>query len=163
MLDNLLNIAGTVAKTALVGTNPLAGLAIQQISSVLLEKKDGTPEEIDNALTEASTEQIAQIQQIDRRFKGIKETTELIQGVTLLAVFLTKHIKDGLGVDDVMALFQKMQTDPAFQSALIKASEGIQEVPAELDDLDFEESITLGVLGLNFVKEIVSALKEGKE
>ncbi len=160
MFKNLLKIAGTVATTAIGASNPLAGLAIQKISSVLLDKADGTPDEIDKAVTTASPQQIEEIGKIEKRFKGIKETTELIQGVTLLSAFLTKHIKDGLGADDVMALFAKLQTDSAFQAALMKASEGMQEIPSELDDLDFEETITLGILGLNFIKEVVKALKE---
>jgi hypothetical protein len=159
MFKYLFQIAATVA-TSIGTSNPLAGLAIQKISSTLLGKADGTVEEIENAVPGATPEQLGEIKQIEARFKGIKETTEVIEAITLIAAFLTKKLKDGLGLDDAMSLFEKLQTDFRFQAALAKASLGIREVPAELADLDFEESITLGMLGMNFVKEIVKTMKE---
>ena len=160
MFKNLFKIAATVVTTSIGTSNPLAGLAIQKISSTLLGKADGTVEEIENAVSGATPEQLGEIKQIEARFKGIKETTEVIEAITLIAAFLTKKLKDGLGLDDAMSLFEKLQTDFRFQAALAKASLGIREVPAELADLDFEESITLGMLGMNFVKEIVKTMKE---
>jgi hypothetical protein len=159
MFKKLFQIAATVA-TSIGTSNPLAGLALQKISSTLLGKADGTVEEIENAVPGATPEQLGEIKQIEARFKGIKETTEVIEAITLIAAFLTKKLKDGLGLDDAMSLFEKLQTDFRFQAALAKASLGIREVPAELADLDFEESITLGMLGMNFVKEIVKTMKE---
>lgn len=160
MFKNLFQIAATVATASIGASNPLAGLAIQKISSTLLGKADGTLEEIENAVSEAAPEQLAEIKKIEARFKGIKETTEVIEAITLIAAFLTKKLKDGLGLDDGMALFEKLQSDFQFQAALARASLGIREVPAEIADLDFEESITLSMLGVNFIKEIVMIMKE---
>ena len=96
----------------------------------------------------------------DDASKGIKETIEVIEAVTLVTVFLTKRIKDGIGADDAMALMQKIMTDPEFLAVFTRAADGIGEIPGELSDLDFEESITLGILGLSFIKEVVKALRE---
>ncbi len=157
----ILTTAATVAGTG--GSAPaaqLAGMGIQKLSSTLLGKADGTPEEIESAVSAATPEQLKEIKKIESRFNGIKETSEVIEAITLVAVFLTRKIKDGIGADDAVDLFNKLQNDPQFKSAMAKASDGIDQVSAELGDLDFEESITLGMLGLNFVKEVVTAMKE---
>ena len=102
----------------------------------------------------------AEAENLKTQFKGIKETVEVIDALMLVTVFLTRRIKDGIGADDAMALMQKIMSDPEFLEVFTRAADGIGEIPAELSDLDFEESITLGILGLSFVKEVVKALRE---
>ena len=56
------------------------------------------------------------------------------------------------------SLFVKLQNDPEFQTALNKASEGINKIPAEINDLDFEENINLGVMGLRYISQLLKVL-----
>jgi hypothetical protein len=158
MFQNLFKVATTVATTAIATSNPLAGIAIQKISTVLVKKEDAPLEEIEKAIQKATPEQLAQIEDIENKFKGIKETTEFIECIILLATFLAKTLKQGMPVDT--ALFVKLQNNSEFQAALKKASEGIKEIPAEIKDLDFEENINLGVLGLRFITKILKVLNE---
>jgi len=91
---------------------------------------------------------------------GIKETVEVIEALALITVFLTRRIKDGIGADDAMALMQKIMSDPEFLAVFTRAVDGINEIPNELSDLNFDESITLGILGLSFIKDVVNTLSE---
>ena len=64
-------IAPTIA-TALGG--PLAGMAVKTLSEALLGRDDGTAQDVSEALTSASPEQLTKIKQIDADFKvKIKE------------------------------------------------------------------------------------------
>ena len=101
---------------------------------------------------------LAEAEKLNAQYKGIKEITEVIEALTLATVFLAKRIKDGFGADDAMALMQKMVSDPEFIAVIARASDGINEVRGELSELDFEESITLGALGLEFVRKVVKEL-----
>ena len=115
-------------------------------------------------LSETSVDDVKKIAGEDEKGngqgKGLKETTEVIEALTLITVFLTQRLKDGIGADDAMALMQKIMSDPEFMDVFARAADGVAEIPGELSDLDFEESLTLGILGLNFIKEVVGALKE---
>lgn len=161
MFQNLLQIAKTVATTALYTANPLAGIAIQKIAEVLFEKAEASIEDIDKAIAKATPEQLAKIQNIENKFKGIKETTEFIECISLVAILIAKTLKKGMPVDT--ALFTTLQNDPEFQAALKKASEGINNIPAEIKDLDFEENINLGVFGLKFISKLLKVLNEDNE
>jgi hypothetical protein len=163
MFENLLAIAGTALDTVNKKSGvsgQLAEIEVQKISGLLLNKSDGSLEEIDQALATASPDQLAEVKKIDQRLTGIKETTEVIEALTLLTCFLAKSLKDGIDMGDALALFSKLTSDAQFQAAMLKASSGIEKIPDELADLDFEEIMTLSVLGLNFIKDIVKAIKE---
>jgi hypothetical protein len=156
MFDNLFKVATTVVTTAISTANPLAGIAIQQISTVLVQKSDASIEEIEKAIEKASPEQLLRIEGIEKKFQGIKETTELIECINMIGVFIAKNLKQGMPVDT--SLFVKLQKDPEFQAALNKASEGINKIHAEINDLDFEENISLGVLGLRYISQLLTVL-----
>ncbi|VEN73253.1 hypothetical protein EPICR_140014 [Candidatus Desulfarcum epimagneticum] len=127
------------------------------------EKKAAAPEKKDEAPAagdETAEEKTAPAPGNGNGARGLKETTEVIEALTMVTVFLTKRLKDGIGADDAMALMEKLTTDEEFVNVIARAADGISEIPAELSDLDFEESLTLGILGLGFIKEVVGALKE---
>ena len=60
------NIAPSIA-SALGG--PLAGSAVKMLSNTLLGKEDGTKDEIEAAVSNATPEQLAQIKEMDLTFK----------------------------------------------------------------------------------------------
>ena len=160
MFTNLLEIAGTVLTTAVSTANPLAGIAIQQISGVLFKKENASIEEIEQAIKQASPEQLSKIKKIERKFQGIKETTEVIECITIIGIFVARTLKQGMPVDT--AFFVKLQNDPEFQIALKKASEGINKIPAEIKDLDFEENLNLGLMGLRYISQLLTVLKNNE-
>jgi hypothetical protein len=60
------SVAPTLATT--VG-GPLAGLAVKTISNVLLGRPDGSPQELETAVQNATPEQMAQLRKVDADFK----------------------------------------------------------------------------------------------
>lgn len=90
---------------------------------------------------------------------GIKETKEVLLGVNELAIVLIKLLKDGVQLDDAMALYAKISSDEAFRGAVLNAVDKIAQVPSEIGELDIAEGIELASLQLSFVPKIADALK----
>ena len=89
----------------------------------------------------------------------IKETKEAFIGVNELSLFLIERLKDGVGIDDAIALFQALTTDEEFKAKLGAAVEGISLVPGELKDLDVSEGMELAVIAISYVPKYVEAFK----
>lgn len=77
---------------------------------------------------------------------GIKETTELIEGLGALSKAVVVQLKDGFQpAGDVLALVKKaLDSDSELGVKLLAAFVGIAAVPGELGDLDLFEIIKLG-------------------
>lgn len=84
---------------------------------------------------------------------GIKETTELIEGLSALAHVVIALVKDGVQVSDAKELFSKALEDGELNKKLIAAIEGVAQVPVEVADVDFFEGLKLGKLVLSEVKK----------
>jgi len=91
---------------------------------------------------------------------GIKETKEAFAGVNELALFLIDRLKDGVGIDDAVALFNALRDDEEFKAVLSAAVDGIKAVPAEIKDLDAGEGVELGMLALMYVPKYIAAFKK---
>ncbi|VEN72790.1 hypothetical protein EPICR_10289 [Candidatus Desulfarcum epimagneticum] len=157
MFENLLEIAATVTSATISGNNPSAGLAVQKISATLFQKENASLEEIERAINIATPRQLQEIGKIESKFKGIKETTEFVDCMILLATFLARELRENSKIDT--SLFVKLQNSPSFLEALEKASSGAAGIPAEIDDLDLEEHLELGILGLKFIAKVLKALR----
>lgn len=90
---------------------------------------------------------------------GVKETMEALGGLNALTIFIISQAKDGINLQDGVALVEKIMLDPEFKAKLAAAVEGINKVPAELKDLDLTESFALGKYGFEQIQEIIKALK----
>lgn len=76
---------------------------------------------------------------------GIKETTELIEGLGALSRAVIAQLKDGFQPADVLDLIKKaLDSDSELGSKLLAAFLGVAAVPGELGDLDLFEIIKLG-------------------
>lgn len=77
---------------------------------------------------------------------GIKETTELIEGLGALSKAVVAELKDGFQpVGDVLALIKAaLDKNSELNAKLLAAFVGIAAVPGELGDLDLFEMIALG-------------------
>ncbi|MNJ94797.1 hypothetical protein D3C87_125000 [compost metagenome] len=72
--------------------------------------------------------------------KGITELLELIAGLELVAVSAKEILKDGkIGVED-MAVLVKLA---AQVDVIVKAIEGVKEIPAEAKDIDMAEAVAI--------------------
>jgi anti-sigma regulatory factor (Ser/Thr protein kinase) len=75
----------------------------------------------------------------------VKNTKEVIIALVKLGKEIAKAAKDGLDVKDVAAIGMKVATDEAFRNAFIAAFEGCSEIPAEIQDIKFEEGVELAL------------------
>jgi hypothetical protein len=76
---------------------------------------------------------------------GIKETTELIEGLGALSKAVIAALKDGFQPVDVLDLVKKaVDSDSELGAKLLAAFVGIAAVPGELGDLDLFEILKLG-------------------
>ena len=90
----------------------------------------------------------------------IKETKEAFKGVFELALFLTKRFSDGIGVDDAIAIFDKLKNDEEFKDMLIEAYKGHEKIKDEIKDLSITESVELGMLALQYVPKFIDVIKK---
>lgn len=75
--------------------------------------------------------------------KGIKETKEALIGAVALGAFVIERAKDGIDMNDAMALAGKLASDEDFKMILQQAIMGIDQVPAEIKDISFAEAIEI--------------------
>lgn len=78
---------------------------------------------------------------------GINETKEALVALLELGKFVALRAKDGLDLSDAAALVEKVFVDAEFKLALEAAVKGLDQVPAEIGDIDLQEAFDLvGVL-----------------
>ena len=90
---------------------------------------------------------------------GIKETQELISGISAVAVSLVSAIKKAGVVAGSLEVVDLFLNDEEFKSKLIAAIQNVHAIPAEASDLDFAESLELAKQGIAFVTAVVAASK----
>lgn len=90
----------------------------------------------------------------------IKETKEALIGVNKLSILMMKRLKDGVGIDDAFAVYEKLKSDAEFRQALVDAYQGIEKVPAEVKDIDLSEAVELVSVQVSYIPKMVEALKK---
>lgn len=73
----------------------------------------------------------------------VKETKEALKATIAIGKFVLEQAKDGLDLNDLGALITKVVNDEAFKGLLAAGLDGIDKVPAELSDLEFNEVLEL--------------------
>jgi hypothetical protein len=89
----------------------------------------------------------------------IKETSEVLDAAGDLGALLVKHIRDGVQATDAAGIAAELMTRPDVIASLKRAADGIQNVPAELRDVDAVEGLDLATIGINNAKKVLTALK----
>jgi hypothetical protein len=84
-----------------------------------------------------------------------KETKEALKAIIAIVAFLGERLKDGIGYDDLLAVFSKLAADDVFMKKIKQGYEDLDKVSAELKNLN-TESIT--ALGLEVAPDIVDLL-----
>lgn len=91
---------------------------------------------------------------------GIEETKDVLIAMNKVALLLATRLKDGLNVDDAFAFFNAFMMDGDVKEAVMEAWDGYDKIPSELSDLDLSEGLELGKMQLDFIPEILVALKK---
>jgi hypothetical protein len=84
-----------------------------------------------------------------------KETKEAMKALIVIAGFLAERLKDGVGIDDAVALFSKLTSDDVFMKKLKEGYEGIDKVGEELKLLD---ATSITALGFEIAPDIIDLL-----
>ena len=92
--------------------------------------------------------------------ESIKELSEGLVGVLEFALFMAERFKDGIGLDDMSALWDKWKNDPDFKAKMKAAVDGSEKIPAEAKDLDLNEGMQLAMLMLPYVPKFIDAMKK---
>lgn len=90
---------------------------------------------------------------------GIKETKEALIGLNEVGVLLASRLKDGVGVDDFTAVWEKLRNDEEFKAKVQAAYDKAGEIPSEIADLDLGEGVDLALTQVSYVPKFVEALK----
>lgn len=74
---------------------------------------------------------------------GIKETGEMLVGCAVLGKVVLDLVKDGVQLNDAVALGTKLVADPVFRKALQDAADKADLIDDELGEIDFADAIDL--------------------
>ena len=93
---------------------------------------------------------------------GVKESKEMLVGINEVALYLVTRLKDGIGVDDLLDLVGKLNSDKEFMAKITAAYEGLDQIGDELGDLDLGEGLELAKVQLDYIpKYMEAAAKKG--
>lgn len=85
---------------------------------------------------------------------GVKELKEAIVAAVLVGKLAAVLMKDGVQMEDAVALMAKMQ-DAEFKAKVMAGVEGMDKIPAELKDLQLAEMLEVAQV----IPEVIAILK----
>jgi len=92
---------------------------------------------------------------------GVKELTELVEGIMEVSLVLIEVGSDGIQLGDFRTLWRRLGDDPAMRDKLKRAYEGIGAVEGEIKDLDLDEAMGLAIKILPYIPKMIQAAKSG--
>lgn len=95
-----------------------------------------------------------------KKMAGIKETKEVMVAANEMALFIVGRLKDGIGVDDAVAAYQKLTQDAEFKKIVMEAHDGMSTIGGEVKDLDIAEGLELAMLQLSYIPKYVDVVKK---
>jgi hypothetical protein len=91
---------------------------------------------------------------------GIKDTKEALIAIVTIFEFFAERLKDGAGIDDVVAIYSKLVADDVFVKKVKDGYSGLKNISKELKDIKTEE---ITALGYEIAPQIVSLLLKLKK
>jgi hypothetical protein len=85
----------------------------------------------------------------------VKETKEAILALVVLGAFVADRLKDGVQLDDAMALGGKLASDPEFKAKVMAGIDGMDKVPDEVSEIDLQDLIELAKV----IPDVLAAMK----
>lgn len=92
--------------------------------------------------------------------KGVKEIKDVLNLTELIVIFLIERLKDGVDMEDATLLFSKLTMDAEFKKIMNEAYTSINEVGAEIKDLNWLEGMDLTMHVLKTVPKFIEAAKK---
>lgn len=88
----------------------------------------------------------------------IKETKEALSGLLTLAEIIGKELKDGAQLQDAVAIFHAISSDPAKKAELEAAFADIKKVPDEIKDISLSEGVELSSILIKRLPDLLKVL-----
>ena len=92
--------------------------------------------------------------------KGIKETQEMLDALNEITIFLMRRFRDGVQFEDFTAFYAEIISDPDMKDLMLKAFDGYEQIPGEVDDIDVSEACALSCQQIGFIPRIIGSLKK---
>lgn len=86
---------------------------------------------------------------------GVKETKEGLLAVVIVGAVVVKLAKDGVDLNDALALAQKFSSDAKFAEIVKAGIEGADKIPAEIKDLKLAELLEIAQI----LPQVLEAIK----
>ncbi|MCH8156182.1 MAG: hypothetical protein IID18_00255 [Nitrospinae bacterium] len=92
--------------------------------------------------------------------KDIRNLKEAIVGILELSIAIAPLLKDGIGLNDLGALWDIWKNDTNLKEKLIVAIEGYDQIPDEVSDLSIAEGMEVAMVLLPYVPKLIDAFKK---
>lgn len=89
----------------------------------------------------------------------MKETKELLLALALLGKLVASRLKDGVQLDDAIAVGTALLTDPKLKASLEAAMKDFDKIDDEFKDFNLAKGLEL----LQVLPEMIAALELGKK
>ena len=94
---------------------------------------------------------------MEKMVVSTEETKEAIRALIVISGFLAERLKDGFGVDDVVAAYSKMTSDDVFRTKVLEGFKNWDKIPGELQNLD---ATAITMLGIELAPDFIDLLKK---
>lgn len=94
---------------------------------------------------------------------GIVKIQALLVALNEVGLELIKLSRDGVQFSDALALAEYIKANPQVAGSLLTVVTSAAELKAEVQDIDLQEGIQLGMIQASYVPKILEALKGGGE
>ena len=94
---------------------------------------------------------------MEKMVPSTKETKEAIRALIVIVGFLAERLKDGFGIDDVVAAYSKMTSDDVFKTKVLEGIKDWDKIQEELKSLD---TTTITMLGIELAPDFIDLLKK---
>ncbi len=91
---------------------------------------------------------------------GIKETKDVLIAANKLTILIIKKLKDGVQIQDGIEIAESLFKDGEIKSAVGEAKDKIEQVPAEVKDIDLQEGLELGMYQASQLPLYLEAIKK---
>lgn len=90
----------------------------------------------------------------------MKNTKELVVGFIAMAALMAESFKDGIQAADALAIWAKIQSNPALMEKLMAAYTDVDQISTEVKEVSAEEVLEVIVAALPEIRNLMLALKK---
>lgn len=89
-----------------------------------------------------------------------KSTKDFLEVVNEILLFLFQRLSDGVGADDILAIWTKITNDAEFRSILADAVSGFSGIEGEMKTLTMPDMMDLVATQIQYIPKFIEAIKK---